>query len=537
MTDLIDSLIDHAPALIVAVPLLLAFLTPLASKYLSGKIRTLLLLGGMAFVLILVLLLANEIYDEGPQSYVFGQRDDTSVDQDTGFVDYNDNEFPFRIIFTVDGLSIVMAMLITLTTIVALLFSETFFRRYNGKDKYYTVVMLLATGSFGMVLTGDLFNFFVFLEIASIAACALIAFRTDIAESVEAALKYMIVSTIGALMFLVAVGMLYGQYGSLNMGYLWANMELNTVDKIAMALIMASLAMKAGAVPMHMATPDAYGAAPAPVTVMVMAASEAVLYGIFRMGFGVFGQAIYDTGSDRLGWLIIILGLLSMFVGATMALVQKDLKRMMAYSAVSQTGYILTAVGVALAVYSTYGVDGGMYESFGRGALTGAIFHIFNHVLYMSLLFLTAGAVYHKTRTSDLNKLGGLGHDMKYTMGFFVVGAFSIAGLPPSAGFSSKFVIYESIYLYNPFLAIVALLVSVMTLAVFANIFYSVFLGPRQYDDLKDKGDVPMPMLAAMGILTALIIFSSLFPGVLIEWIIEPAVDAFAPIVQGGGGA
>jgi len=533
MSEIIDQIIDHAPALIVAIPLLLAFLTPLVSRLLSEKTGkravSAMLLVGMVIVMILVLMLARDVYDEGARVYTFGDDDNDGIPADT--VDaQHPGGYPVRILFSIDGLTMIIAMLVALTTIVALLYSGPFLRRYTGMDKYYTVLMLLTTGSFGMVLTGDLFNFFVFLEIASIAACALIAFRIDKAESLEAAFKYMVVSTIGALMFLLAIGMLYGRYGSLNIAYLANQIEFGTVDKISLGLIMASLAMKAGAVPMHMATPDAYGAAPAPVTVLVMTASEAVLYGIFRMGFSLFGNAVVDAGTDRLGWFVIVLGLLSMFVGASMALMQKDLKRMMAYSAVSQTGYILTALGVGLAVLSTGNFTGG----FGEEALRGSIFHVFNHVLYMSLLFLTAGAVYYRTRTTDINKLGGLGHDMKYTMWFFLIGAFSIAGLPPAAGFSSKLIIYESIYLYNPLLAIVALLVSIMTLAVFTNIFYAVFLGPRQYDDLKEKGDVPLPLLASMGILAALIIFCSLFPGVVLDWIVDPAVGALGAAIGGG---
>jgi len=217
---------------------------------------------------------------------------------------------------------------------------------------------------------------------------------------------------------------------------------------------------------------------------------------------------------------VVIFGVLSMFVGVTMAILQKEIKRLMAYHAVSQSGYMLLGVGVGILYL-------GNPTAFSEQAMAGGLFHIINHALYKGLLFLTAGAIIYRTGKSNLNELGGLGHTMKWTAGFFLIGAAAISGLPLTNGFSSKIMIYESIYQFNPLIAAVAMLVSILTLASFVKVFASVFLGPKP-EGLKDEdlSEVSRPMLAGMGFLAILVIFFGLFPGLIVETVITPAVDA-----------
>jgi multicomponent Na+:H+ antiporter subunit D len=145
--------------------------------------------------------------------------------------------------------------------------------------------------------------------------------------------------------------------------------------------------------------------------------------------------------------------------------------------------------------------------------------------MYKGLLFLTAGALFYRVGHRDLNRMGGLGHKMKITSIFFIIGALSIAGIPPFNGFASKFMIYESVYQFNPILAVIAMLVSLITLASFAKAFQSAFTGP-QLPEYKDVKEVPKSMLIGMGILAAAIIFFSIFPGLIVQHIVEPATDA-----------
>lgn len=193
----------------------------------------------------------------------------------------------------------------------------------------------------------------------------------------------------------------------------------------------------------------------------------------------------------------------------------------MAYHAISQTGYMLLGVGVGLAVLG----NAEALATYGRDAMAGGIFHIINHALYKGLLFLTAGALFYRLGHRDLNRMGGLGHNMKFTAIFFIIGALAISGIPPLNGFASKFMIYESVYQFNPILAIIAMLVSLITLASFTKAFQSAFTGP-QLPEYKDVKEVPKGMIVGMGILAAVIIFFSIFPGLIVDTIVYPATDA-----------
>jgi multicomponent Na+:H+ antiporter subunit D len=211
------------------------------------------------------------------------------------------------------------------------------------------MLFLLVAGILGMVSTGDLFNFFVFLEISSLAGAALVAYRIDKGEAVEAGLKYALLSTVGALSVLVAIGILFAQYNALNIATLASRLQFTRLDMVALVLLAVPLAMKCGAVPMHFWTPDSYTTAPSSITALLVVSSQASLYGLFRILFTLYGDLLQFSWST-FGWFLIVLGVLSSFVGVTMAIPQKDVKRLMAYHAVSQTGYMLLGVGVGLAV-------------------------------------------------------------------------------------------------------------------------------------------------------------------------------------------
>jgi len=503
------NLSNHIPILIIAIPLLAAFLVPLVgriNKKATGILTTL----ALSVSLILTIALAVKILTVGPQVYVFGATS-PSLTLPSGL------KFPIRIMFEIDAMGVFMGLITAIASFLGAVYSLGFMKKYDGLEKYYSLLLLLTVGVFGMVFTGDMFNFFVFLEISSIASVALIAFRgANLGEPAEAGFKYMIVSSISALMVLFATGIFYGQYGLLNFAAIASVIKYSQLDKIALGLLIPVLAMKAGAVPMHMWVPDAYGEAPAPITMMLIVASQASLYALFRICFSLYNLKLNTL---TVGWIIIILGLLSMFVGVTMAVIQKDIKRLMAYHSVSQIGYMLLGVGVGIAVLA----NPNSLNSYGIKAMEGGIFHIINYSLYKGLLFLTAGALFFRTGTKDLNKMGGLAHSMKYTTIFFIIGAAAIAGLPPFNGFASKLLIYESVYRFNPLLSIIAMVVSILTLASFVKVFHSAFLGPKlpQFEEVKE---VPRSMIFAMAALSCIIIFFGLFPSLIVKNLVHPAV-------------
>lgn len=536
MSDTYTWILDHAPALIIAIPLLFAFATPLISKV-NKILRNIWVILGVLLAAALTYIMSYEVLKEGGGPldtivYIFGGGEGSSMDGAVFNALAN-----ARITFYVDGMAAFMGMIMATVAIAAVIYSFTFIKKYTGQDKYFTLLLLMLAANFGMVFTGDLFNLFVWFEVSSVAICGLVAFRSNRGESFEGAAKYLIYSTIAGLLFLFAIGLLYGQYGHLNIKFLGAAIGGNAqgslllVDKIVLGILVTVFALKAGSVPIHMATPDAYSEAPAPITAMMVTASQAGLYAIFRTGFTMYGDNIFTAGGDLrapdllhlahgAGYVLVVFGILSMFIGVTLALVQKDIKRLMAYHAISQTGYMLLGVGIGLAVFSM-----GEFSSFaeyGRTAMSGGIFHIFNHALYKGLLFLTAGAIIYKAGTRDLNKMGGLGRDMKLTALFFIIGALAIAGIPPANGFASKLLIYEAAFKFNPIIGAIAMLVSLLTLASFVKVFYSAFMGPRN-PEMK-TGEVPKSMLLGMAVLAGVILIFSFAPSLVLESIVDPAV-------------
>jgi len=486
-----------------------------------------LVVASLAFVAFLVIILARDIYFNGLRLYTLGASSPDLAIPENYIV-------PVRIILEVDAMSIFMAIITATVSLAVAIYSLAFMKGETGQSRFYTLFLLLVAGMFGMVLTGDLFNLFVFLEIASIAGAALTAFRTRFADTAEGGFKYIVISSVAALIILFAIGILYAQYNLINIGALANVMQYTMLDKIALALLVIAFAMKLGAIPLHMWVPDTYAVAPAGISAMLVVSSQACMYALYRVCFTLFGITL---NMYTVGWIVIILGMLSMFVGVTMAIPQTDIKRLMAYHAISQSGYMLLGVGVGLAVLG----NPEALATYGRAAMSGGIFHIINHALYKGLLFLTAGALFYRVGHRDLNRMGGLAHKMKWTAIFYIIGALSISGIPPSNGFASKLLIYESVYHFHPILAIVAIITSILTLASFTKAFYSAFMGAElpEYQEVKEA---PKSMIAGMAILAAGIIFFSLFPGLIVDWLAHPAADAlisqgaYINGIMGGGG-
>jgi multicomponent Na+:H+ antiporter subunit D len=453
-------------------------------------------------------ILASDVLANGPRLYIFGAKD-LAVPM-------------VRILFEVDSMSIFMALITMVLAFIALIYSWSFMKDHDGLDKYYTLVLLLITSTLGMELTGDIFNFFVFLEISCIASCALIAFWISEGEALEAAFKYIVVSAIGALFVLFAIGLLYAQYNALNIATLANVLKYTFLDKIILVLLVVVLGMKAGLVPMHMWLPDSYGRAPPSVTLIIMGATLASFYGVLRVIFTLYGNVLSTTMRFSIplnvlvGWILITLAIISIIVGVAMALVQSDFMRLIGFSAVAEVGYMFLAIGAGIAALGT---------PYATTALQGGILHLLNDALDIGLLFLVAGAVYYITKKRSLDDISGLARNMKYTTVFFVIGLLAVAGMPPLNGFASKFLIYESVYQLNPILSIVAILCSILMLAVFVKVFYAVFMGP-ELPAFKNVTEAPRSMLLAMGLVAALVIFIGLFPNLVIDALVKPAADA-----------
>ncbi len=476
----------------------------------GSKARNTLVVVSLTFVAFLVFALARDVVANGIRVYTLGSASPSLTIPPGSMV-------PVRIILEVDAMSIFFGIIWAIVSLAAAMFSLSHIADETGQNRFYTLLLLMVTGGFGMMFTGDLFNLFVFLEIASISGGALIAFRTRSADTQEGGFKYIVVSAIAGLMILFATGLLYAQYNSLNMATLAHVIQFTASDKIALALLLVAFTMKTGMVPLHLWFPDAYSVAPASITGMLVITSHACMYAAFRVCFTLYGGVIDGL---VVGWIIVITGLLTMFVGVTMAVFQKDVMRFMSYHAISQLGYMWVGVGVGLAVLGTPELG-----TYGRDAMTGGIFHILNHAMYKPLLFFTGGALFHCTGTRDLAKMGGLAHKMKWTAILYIIGTLSISGLPPLNGFSSKILIYESVYRFHPILTMTGIIVSILTLASFTKAFHSAFMGAElpEYEKVRE---VPRSMIIGMVILAAGIVFITLFPAQVVGWILRPAANA-----------
>ncbi len=423
--------------------------------------------------------------------------------------------YAIGIALEVDALSLFFGLLIATAVFVSGVYSLQYMSHDDNQSQYYTLFLMLSGGVIGLVLSGDIFNMFIMVEILTFAAVALTAFRNKVYGALEAAFKYLVVGCIGSTCILTGIIMLYAQAHTLNFAQLSAILPGNFSNstKIAFALLYIGFSTKAFIVPFHPLAADAHGAAPASISVLISGVlTKSGIYGIIRITYFL----MQSMGLGTMQFLLVFIGSVSMFVCVTMALAQHDFKRLLAFHSISQIGYVLTAVGLSTAL----GISAGLY-------------HAMNHTLFKGLLFLAAGAVLHQTGTTDLGKLGGLSKKMPHTTVLFLIGAFSISGVPPFNGFASKWMIYQATYqkavesgnIGFLLVTVIALVTSTLTLASFVKVSQSVFFGqlPKEYENVTEVG---FGMRFAMGIFAFLCVVTGLFPNLVTTYLTEPAAKA-----------
>jgi len=398
---------------------------------------------------------------------------------------------PFGICFVLDGLSILMLITVNIIALTATIFSIPYMEKYTDKWKYYTLFLLMLTAMNGAVITGDIFNLFVWLEIGAISSYALVAFGTE-QEELEASFKYAVMSSSASLFILIGIGFLYSYTSTLNMadiGKTLLEKPNSTLVGFVSVLFLLGFGLKSALVPFHSWLPDAHPSAPAPISAM--------LSGVLIKSLGVYAltRVIFNIiGTTQLFLeILVILGSISMVVGVLLALYQWDYKRLLAYHSISQVGYIILGIGLG----TPFGILGGL-------------FHLVNHSVFKSLLFLTSGAVEYTTGTRDLQKMGGLSTKMPVTGNTSLIASMSIAGIPPFNGFWSKLIIVIACIQANKFwLALIAIIVSILTLASFLKIQKYAFFGDLK-EGLQSIKEAPVLMCISMIILAGLCIFLGL---------------------------
>ncbi|MFH1247707.1 MAG: proton-conducting transporter membrane subunit [Candidatus Omnitrophota bacterium] len=386
---------------------------------------------------------------------------------------------PFGISMVLDGLSSFMLVTVCLISFFVALYSLSYMKLYTDRPKFFTLFSLMVCGMNGVIITGDLFNLYVFLEIASVASYALVAFGTE-AEELEAAFKYAIMGSIASCFIFLGIAFLYGYTSTLNMADMArviSSQPQHYLLSFVGVLFLMGFGLKAALVPFHAWLPDAHPSAPASISAMLSGLLIKTLgvYALVRVVFNIFGSSPHYLA------IFMFLGGLSLIVAVILALSQWDLKRLLAYHSISQIGYVFLGIGLGTPL-----------------GILGGLFHLFNHSVFKSLLFLNSGAIDYATGTRDLRQAQGLARVMPITWLTNLIASMSIAGIPPFNGFFSKFLIIFACVQKGYFgYAFIAVLGSILTLSSFMKVQKYAFFGELK-EKFKGIKEVPWPMKSAM---------------------------------------
>ncbi|MDI6756949.1 MAG: proton-conducting transporter membrane subunit [Endomicrobiia bacterium] len=428
---------------------------------------------------------------------------------------------PLGVVWVLDGLSMLMLLAANFVAAAVAVYSVGYMKSYTAPAKYYALFNLMVGAMNALALSGDIFNIYVFLEIASVAAYALAAFGLG-RDELEASFKYVILGSTASAFILMGVAIIYSATGSLNLADIAAVLAARTADssggaiRLAALLMTSGFALKAGLVPFHAWLPDVHSSAPSPVSAMLsgMLIKVAGLYAMARIFFFIAPVARIMPN------ILVFLGVLSMIVGVLLALGQWDFKRLLAYHSVSQVGYIALGLGLG----TPLGIAAGLY-------------HLINHAVFKSLMFLNAGAVEYSAGTRDLKSAGGLAARMPVTGATSLTASLAIAGVPPLNGFWSKFMIIIAAFQAGRYFAgAAAAIVSVLTLASFLKVQKYVFWGKTK-ENLSSVKEVPLSMTLPMAALAVACVLLGIFYPVVRDTLIQPAAMVLVRALEYSAGA
>jgi multicomponent Na+:H+ antiporter subunit D len=358
---------------------------------------------------------------------------------------------------------------------------------------FYAAFMLSITGLLGIVQTGDIFNLFVFLEISSLSSYALISMGPR-RQALTASYQYLIMGTIGATFFLIGVGLIYAETGTLNMVDLSARLpsvfDHRTVHT-AFAFIVVGIALKLALFPLHLWLPNAYTYAPSAITVFLAStATKVAVYVMLRVVYTVF--SIGFAKQTPLDQVFLALGVAGVLVASVYAIYQREAKRLLAYSSVAQIGYMVLGIGFSSAL-----------------GLTGTVVHLFNHALMKGALFMAVGAMAYRIGSSRLDDLNGLGRRMPWTFGALVLAGLSLIGMPGTAGFISKwYLVLAAIEQQAWLFAVVILVGSLLAVIYMWKLVEVLFFRPAQESHAGVK-EAPLLLLVP----TWLLVLANLYFG------------------------
>jgi NADH-quinone oxidoreductase subunit L len=388
--------------------------------------------------------------------------------------------------FVLDGLGVFLAIIAAGIGALAVIFSVDYMEDEAQLGRYYSLLLLFVGAMIGLVLTGSLLLLFFFWEITAFCSYALISFHNDDPKAVSGGIRALIVTQVGGVGLLAGALAIFGLFGNYQIGQFLDQVKVlppGTLRLMAFGFLIAAAA-KSAQVPFHTWLPDAMEA-PTPISALIHAAT--------MVNAGVYLLArFYPAFAPVPGWklAVVVVGVVSALLAALMALVTTDIKRVLAYSTVSQLGYMVYAIGV-----------GGVFAS---------QFHLLSHAVFKALLFLGAGAIIHIVGTRDMRQMGGLGRQMPFVRAVFLIGALALAGLPILNGFWSKEFVLEEGLRGGPAWAYAAMLICAGLTALYTfRMVWMVFYGPRRGQQA--VRDAPWAMRMSLAVLAL---------GTLTSWLV-----------------
>lgn len=359
---------------------------------------------------------------------------------------------------------------------------------------FFAAALLCITGLMGIVVTGDVFNLFVFLEVSSLATYAMISLGRH-RRALTAAFQYLVLGTIGATFFLIGVGLLYAETGTLNMQEM-SSLIPGVADRrttlTGMAFVIIGLGLKLAIFPLHLWLPNAYTESPTVVTALLAGTSTKVaFYALVRMVVGVFGIEVVTA--TPLPQVLLVVGGFAVMVASAQAILQTDVKRLLAYSSVAQIGYLVIGLGLMTV------------EGLGAGLV-----HLFNHALTKTGLFMAVGIMMLLVMDSRLSSVAGLGRRMPWTGAAVVITAFSLVGFPGTAGFISKWALLQAAFAQQAYVIVVVIVAGSLLACVYLLRLLDVMYF-QQPDRPHESVSVPWPMMGALWALALACVWFGVF--------------------------
>ncbi|MDD2716738.1 MAG: proton-conducting transporter membrane subunit [Candidatus Wallbacteria bacterium] len=398
----------------------------------------------------------------------------------------------FILNFSTDSLSLIVLLSIGIVLFVTALTGWETIETEPEKIHFYNLLLAALIGMNATTMTNDIFTLYIFVEATALSLFILIAMEKGQA-GLEGAFKYLILSGVATAFMLISIALLILLSGSTTFDTIHnaiVNSDQADLVKLALAMFLGGLFVKSGLVPFHGWLPDAYSSAPSAVSVFLAGIVTKVtgVYVLMRVVLSVFGYSV------PLQTVLMFFGTLSIVVGALAALTQNNFKRMLSYSSISQVGYIILGLGCGTPM-----------------ALAGAAFHLFNHAIFKSLLFVNAAGVEQRLQTVDMDKMGGLAERMPFTGATSAIAFLSTAGVPPLSGFWSKLLIVLALWQSSHhYYAGIALLSSLLTLTYLLTMQRKVFFGKirPELSSLREAGPlIVIPQVLLAGIIVAAGVF------------------------------